>query len=257
MPGATIPCEAWPLVIADTGVDRWSELFQFMLTPGVIKGSADDIMGQMLGNLQPALGVGLNLTIQIGRWYGKGQIGVLRTATNVPFSFNGATQDRIDRMVARIDRANNLGQIVVIEGTPSASPVPPAPVHSDTVWDTKLAYVTVPHGSSTLGTFQDEREYARPRGAVLHARIDGGGGIVGDGVASAVWLAPGQCQVNWEPGHFSSTTYQVFATAQSTHAFACSADYSTMNAAQVVIRCYDVESAVIGTPSYLNVMVVA
>ena len=57
-----------------------------------------------------------------------------------------ATADRIDRIVARLDRNADKRCITlaVLEGVPAAEPVPPALTRTPQVWEISLAQVRVP-----------------------------------------------------------------------------------------------------------------
>ena len=71
-----------------------------------------------------------------------------------------ATNDRIDRVVLKLDRAANKISVVVLTGTPAASPVPPTLTQTLTgVYEMQLAQVLVGDNVSTInaGDVTDER----------------------------------------------------------------------------------------------------
>ncbi len=65
-----------------------------------------------------------------------------KTFTHSP----SGTADRIDRIVARLDLNTDQRSITleVLEGTPAASPVPPALTRTPQVWELSLARVRIP-----------------------------------------------------------------------------------------------------------------
>lgn len=72
---------------------------------------------------------------------------------NVTLTLDSAsTQDRIDRIVMRVDDTLSVrnAEIKVIKGTASTSPTPPARVYNDTIKDIVLANVLVSAKSSTI-----------------------------------------------------------------------------------------------------------
>lgn len=62
---------------------------------------------------------------------------------------NGALP-RIDRVVLRFDAAQNVSTIVVVDGTPSSSPVAPAVSRTALVYELGLAIVEIPAGSTEI-----------------------------------------------------------------------------------------------------------
>lgn len=88
-----------------------------------------------------------------GYWYSND------SALNLSLSVGDATRARIDAIVLRHDKSGRFVNAQVIEGTPSASPVAPAPVRDVDYYDLILAYINVPAGAIvvTNGMISDTR----------------------------------------------------------------------------------------------------
>lgn len=73
------------------------------------------------------------------------------------------TYGRIDRVILRLDVANNIISAAVLDGTPSAAPVAPTLTQNQTgIWEISLAQITVAAGSITIaaGNVADKRSYS-------------------------------------------------------------------------------------------------
>lgn len=87
----------------------------------------------------------------------------------------GGSASRIDRVVARLDLSTDARSInlMVLQGTPSASPVPPSLTRSGEVYDLSLAQVSVQAGLTVLTQehIRDERGDESVCGAIVPAAL--------------------------------------------------------------------------------------
>lgn len=60
--------------------------------------------------------------------------------------------DRIDSIVVRIDKSTPSGTLVAKQGTVAPAPVPPSLTQNSTVWEIRIADVTVVNGASVITT---------------------------------------------------------------------------------------------------------
>lgn len=107
---------------------------------------------------------GLTLTISAGRaWVrGGGYENTAPKALSVPANTNASP--RIDRLVVRRDLAAKTIGLVILQGTPAASPAAPALTQVEAgQWDLPLWRWTTPASSgTTLTGFTDERVWIDP-----------------------------------------------------------------------------------------------
>jgi hypothetical protein len=110
---------------------------------------------------------GLTPTLAIGRAWVRGAgyeiSGTAKTMTAVPANAN-ATLSRRDRIVLRRDLAAGTVTLVLIQGTPLASPTPPALTQVETgQWDMPLfSFLVPPASGSTITGIVDERLFIDP-----------------------------------------------------------------------------------------------
>lgn len=87
---------------------------------------------------------------------------VLETGVNAAITSNSSGNPRIDRVVLRETREGQTDQgkiaIVVIAGTPAASPVPPALTQTAATWDYSLAQVLVGNGVANITSDKTSEE---------------------------------------------------------------------------------------------------
>lgn len=60
--------------------------------------------------------------------------------------------DRIDNVVIRLDLTNRLISAQIIKGTFAETPTPPALVRTSTIYDIRLATISIPHGTTSITT---------------------------------------------------------------------------------------------------------
>ena len=106
--------------------------------------STDVFLATITGAREIAIGTGL-AWIKNGDYKGKSVV----SDENIVLSFTLAdgSLTRIDRIVLKFDKANNVSTIEVKNGTPSANPVAPAITRTADVYELGLYEVTRPAGS--------------------------------------------------------------------------------------------------------------
>lgn len=112
---------------------------------------------------------GLQVKVDTGRAWVRGHFYENDALKTVAIGSNSSGNPRIDRVVVRNDHTANTIGVVVIPGTPAASPTAPAITQTSTVWDVPLAQVAVANGAVTIaaGNVTDERGLVGPLGAAL------------------------------------------------------------------------------------------
>jgi hypothetical protein len=133
--------------------DEFAEYFRRVLTDGIFNGGT---------NLQvTADGTNMNVNIADGYAWIQGYMYKVYGGHTLTLDTADPTYDRIDRVVLRLDKSLEKRSIeaVVLKGTPSATPTPPALTRNDNVYELSLAQVRVIAGKSFIEGFQvtDER----------------------------------------------------------------------------------------------------
>lgn len=150
---------SFPFENTDTTETQYSTLFQELQDPGVVGsfGSASLVAS--------ANSSSMSVTIAAGLAFARGFV-VSSTASEVRAIGAAASTPRIDTVVARFDPANNGASIIVLPGTPNATPSPPALTQTATgIYDLPLADVAVPAGAVTIaaGNVTDRRPWVGHR----------------------------------------------------------------------------------------------
>ncbi|WP_292485588.1 hypothetical protein [Methanohalobium sp.] len=80
-------------------------------------------------------------------------------------------QDRIDRVVVRLDEPNRIMELDIIQGTPASDPSPPSLTRTTDIYEISLAqiYVTVGTTSISNSDITDERQDSAVCGASQHS----------------------------------------------------------------------------------------
>ncbi|MBY6269773.1 hypothetical protein [Parageobacillus thermoglucosidasius] len=133
--------------------DEFAEYFRQVLTDGIFNGGT---------NLQvTADGTNMNVNIADGYAWIQGYMYKVYDGHTLTLDTADPTYDRIDRIVLRLDKSLEKRSIeaVVLKGTPSATPTPPALTRNENVYELSLAQVRVIAGKSYIESFQitDER----------------------------------------------------------------------------------------------------
>lgn len=191
---------AWPFNAGDGSVpseDRWTEQAQFYLTDGVVPHRSTDVFTTGMSDEMVPFGdsSGMQVKVRTGRLFIKGHFGKLSTQTTLPLSAAHATLGRIDLVIGRLDKSNNLIEVVILEGTPSVSPAAPSLTQNDTTYEITLATVTVDAAATTIaaGKVVPAYPWARPRGLGISGKIGNSANtFTGVGIKSSAHPAQGQ-----------------------------------------------------------------
>jgi hypothetical protein len=95
----------------------------------------------------------------------------------IDIPLNESGDPRIDLLVLRLDKENDIIFYVDIEGDPDPSPVPPDPIQNSTIWDLPLAEIAVADGATEITSMD-----------ITDVRVRS---MQGDGGSSAVSLTSG------------------------------------------------------------------
>lgn len=93
---------------------------------------------------------GMEVQIHAGMGNINGKTIFANAAEIITLDTASASQDRIDRVVFRLDEANRLMEFDVLTGTPAASPTAPALTQAADVYEMCLAEIRVPAGASEI-----------------------------------------------------------------------------------------------------------
>lgn len=131
---------------------QWSLMAQNWLSTGVIKG--------ILNELQVyADSTGMQCKVKSGQAWMKGHFYQSDAEEVLAIATASATNPRIDRVIVRVDWTANTIQLAVLQGTPAASPTPPALTQNSSRWEISLAQVYIVKSATTIasGNITDER----------------------------------------------------------------------------------------------------
>lgn len=153
--------------VAEAG---WRQSMRHMLgsASGVIRGFLNEF--SVFGDSS-----GMQVKADTGECWIRGQYGQSTAVKTLPIAAAHATLARKDRVILRNDFVNNRIELDVLTGTPAASPAAPSVSQTTAVWETSLAYVSVPATDTSIdsGQVTDDRVYtsahARFRNSVLQA----------------------------------------------------------------------------------------
>lgn len=113
---------------------------------------ADGIFKTIGANFAPKAGSGMNVTIGTGKaWFNK--VYIKNDATHsVAMNSSDVLLDRIDAIVLEVNNTEAVrnGTIKYIAGTPASSPSKPVMTKSEQINQYPIAYVTIPHGSTSI-----------------------------------------------------------------------------------------------------------
>lgn len=173
-------------------VAQWEDYAGDLLRDGVILAAANE-------HAVFADSTGMQVKVPTGRVCIRGHRGVLTSQKTLGISANGSGNNRVDRVVARLDVTNSKVVYDVLTGTPSGTPVAPALTQTSTTWEVALAQVSVPPSDTTIDASQvtDERTFAFPLG----------GKNVGDGYLSFRTSAANSAEVFLQGQIVSRVTY--------------------------------------------------
>ena len=150
----------WPTAAGDAGELLWEKMAKRWFTDGVIA-EATDRMTLF------ADATGMQVKVKAGEIAIAGFHAELPTQITLLVPTADGTNDRIDRVVARLDRSVSpyKVKVLVVAGSPAGTPTPPALVNSSTYLDVSLGKVLATHGIGTIAAnkITDERSYMTPR----------------------------------------------------------------------------------------------
>lgn len=252
---------SWPFNAGDGSVpseDRYTEMAQFYLSDGIYRHQSTDLFTTGMSDELAVFAdsSGMQVKVKSGRLNIKGHLGKLPAQTTLPLSAAHATLGRIDFVVARLDKSNNLIEVVILEGTPSVSPAPPTLTRNDTTYEEPLATVTVAAAATSIaaGDVGDRRVFAvAHNGPKAWGRISGGGGVADAcNILSASKPATGRWVIVWRRD-FTSANYVVHATPRTSSLARFAVVHDGAQAVgQCEIRIYD-ENGTLADPNYLYV----
>ena len=159
-----------------TGANSWRQYFDKMMTGHVVPSAGNEMQVKPQGTPNKSVYVDTGAVFIIGAMLIKASTETLSIADNA------SGNARIDRIVARINYADRMVELVVKQGTPSSSPVAPTLVQdTSTYYEVSLARIAVANGFTTItsGEITDERDdvsvcgYARFRVSNATASING------------------------------------------------------------------------------------
>ncbi len=142
----------------------------------------DGVMAGIDGALAVTPGTGLAVSVATGGAFTRGNLYVAYTAQSYPVTANSSGSTRIDSVVIELTRSGvwkGRHRIVVLAGSPSATPAPPPLTQDSTTWQHRLANVTVASGAGSFvaGNISDQRAYTAgplPDGSVTGAKLAAG-----------------------------------------------------------------------------------
>lgn len=133
--------------------DDWSDMASLWQDDGVV--ASNPVNRSELRVEQPSGSPNI-VTVSPGRAYIQGFLYKNTDDLELAFSTNESSHPRIDRIVLRLNRNTNTIQAVLVEGSPAATPVPPALNTTYPVYELSLATMMVAAGQST-GTVEQTR----------------------------------------------------------------------------------------------------
>lgn len=124
----------------------WKNYFEDIVETGVLDKTAS--------NLQVRAGSGMNIVIPAGKAWLLGYGYHNDSNKTIQLQTANGTYPRIDSVVTRYDESPPLAhpkiETIVVTGTPTSNPSPPSIVRTNTIYDLKLAEVTVKKGATSI-----------------------------------------------------------------------------------------------------------
>lgn len=134
---------------------QWAEMAEWWLGSGVVEGELDDL--EVFADAS-----GMLVKVRAGKFWSKGHYFKSTAEESLVIGAADGANDRIDRVVVRVDWSGNTVDLAVLQGTPAGSPSAPALTQSATTWEISLAQVLVEAAVVTIAADKvtDERTYA-------------------------------------------------------------------------------------------------
>ena len=139
---------------SDVRESQWAKMARLFCPTGVVKGKLNQL--EVFGDAS-----GMNVKVKSGQAFLEGFFFESDAQETLSIATAHGTLARIDRVIARLDRTNNIITLAVLTGTPNASPSAPTLTQTDTLWEISLARVAVGAGVTNIsaGNVTDERGY--------------------------------------------------------------------------------------------------
>lgn len=140
---------------------QWGLMAKNWLGTGVIKGAINEF--QVYADSS-----GMQVKVKSGQAWIEGFFFQVVTESVIPISIANSSNPRIDRIAIQVDWTNNIISLIAIQGTPAASPTPPALTQGSAIWQISLAQVYVGANVSTIaaGNVTDERNFVKNANAI-------------------------------------------------------------------------------------------
>lgn len=130
---------------------RWTDMFTWMRTVGVLSEDTTLAPDAELAVNAISMSVGTQVQVEDGEAFIQGFMFIQTNGPEViDIPLNESGDPRIDLLVLRLDKENNIISYVDIEGDPDPSPVPPDPIQNSTIWDLPLAEIAVADGATEI-----------------------------------------------------------------------------------------------------------
>jgi hypothetical protein len=157
---------------------RWTDMFTWMRTVGVLSEDTTLAPDAELAVNPADPSTGTQVQVEDGEAFIQGFMFIQEDGPEViDIPLNESGDPRIDLLVLRLDKENDIIFYVDIEGDPDPSPVPPDPIQNSTIWDLPLAEIAVADGATEITSMD-----------ITDVRVRS---VQGDGGSSAVTLTSG------------------------------------------------------------------
>ena len=146
---------------------EWETFARLMQYTGVV---ANELNELAVSANSPAA---LNVLVATGRAFIEGYGYQSSAQETVTISAADATNDRIDRVVVRLDRTNNEIVLAVLTGTPAGTPAAPSLTQNATLHELSLAQIAVAAAATVINTadITDERYGAATCGMIARTPL--------------------------------------------------------------------------------------
>ena len=133
---------------------QWSELFKLLHPTGVFYGQDNEYEVY-------ADSTGMQVKVKTGRAWVAGHYCKNDAEKTMAIEESDPDDDRIDRIILRVDWSANTLVLAVLKGVADPSPSAPALTQNSAVWEISLAQILVDAAVGTIaaGKVTDEREY--------------------------------------------------------------------------------------------------
>lgn len=132
---------------------EWRNYFGTLFSNGVVMNNANDLA------VKPQASPNKTVYVDTGVSVINGAMRILTETVNLTLADNASGNPRIDRIVSRLNYTDRKIEFAVKQGTPAASPEPPALTRTSSVWEISLAQIVLINGYTTITATEiaDER----------------------------------------------------------------------------------------------------